>query len=82
MSSNIKVTKIPELGRLMDPEESSIAPLLLRVIPMQPPIAIITYIKSFHCFLKMFHFGKQSRSFSTHHPHYTRTNRQMTKNMT
>lgn len=39
---------IPELGLVIDPDESSMAPLRLRVIPMQPPIATCACVRPAH----------------------------------
>lgn len=39
---------LPEFGREVDPEESSTAPLLLRVTPMHPPIVSIAICTTFH----------------------------------
>lgn len=57
---------LPELGRLIEPDESSIAPLLLRVIPIQPPIAMWATAKSFHEILMVVSARKQTHPFYTH----------------
>lgn len=51
--SKFKVKALPELGLEMDPEESFIAPLLLRVIPIHPPILKYTTYSTFHKYSKL-----------------------------